>query len=244
MKKLLLAAAMLPSLALAVPSNIDSVTATLTGDQRDTNPDGIGIKVVGLQDGTNEDTFDFSVNWSPLSAATHPNAWMQEFYIALNPADAGDWLIDDVSIGWNVTEVVSVSGSGGVVQLGFLFEFDNDDKVDLPLEFQLQYLLGDITDENFTGAADFISTDSDLLEVQVGAKVGGLTVNAATCPTLDCDDFGTADGGSGVAGGDWVAGPVVPSDAPGMAALLSLGLIGLFMGRRVNPYHEVRVKRS
>lgn len=230
MKKLLLAAAMLPSLSFATP--IDSVSAVLAGDPRSDAPDGIGVQVTGVQDGALQDFFDFTVDWTPLSASIHPNARMFELYISLNPDDAAQWEISGTTAGWTSSEVVSVNGAGNTVQAGFLFEFDNDNPPEpLPLEFTLQYLLGDITAENFVDAPDWISSDTDLLEVQVGARVGGLTSDATTCPSGDCDGYGTADGGSGFAGADWVADPV-DADAPGIAALLSMGLIGLFLDRR------------
>jgi hypothetical protein len=222
--------------ALAVPlvanaTAIDEISATLTGDIRDGNPAGIEIVVEGTQNGANEDQFNFNVNWGANNQ--HDSAHMQQFYLTLDPYDLTQWTVSDVTAGWTVLEEPTGGGGAGGVN-GFLFGWDNDgngaNATPLPLDFLLTYAGGEIMLENFVDAEDW--TGGDGLTGQVGAKVGGMTVNDITCPQGGCSDSGFATAfweGDGGAGG---GGDPNPVNAPGGAALLSLGLIGLMRLRR------------
>ena len=224
MKKYLAMAAMLPGLAVAGP--IDSVNTVLYGDPRTGNPSGIELGVSGVQDGANESVFDFVVDFTGTNY--HTDAKLLEFYFNVDPNDATQWVVSNVTAGYNVVTPATVQGGGN--NSGFLFELDQQPPSGsgVPLEFTLQYLGGEIMEENFGNALDWVSNDPALTEGQLGAHIGNLFVDANTCPQGGCSD-------SGFAVGDWGDGGVVNPqsvDAPSNLALLALGLIGLVVSRK------------
>lgn len=232
MKQLAAAAALLPAFALAGP--IDSGSTTLYGDPRPGNPGGIELLFSGAQDGANEDIWNFTVDFTADHYATHAGSKLSEFYFNLDPNDATQWVVSNVTAGYNVLSPATVQGGGN--NSGFLFELDQQPPTGsgVPLEFTLQYLGGEIVTESFLNALDWVSNDALLDSGPVGAHVLSLTVNDITCPQGGCSDSGFAvgqfDPGFSVQGEP----DPDPIDAPGMAALLSMGLAGLFHQRRKN----------
>jgi len=206
----------------AARANFD-VGTTIYGDPRATNPNGIQATVSGDVIGN---SVDITVDLSPM-AATHPGALLDEFYFNL-VAPASDYaltIIDPAS--WLVSTDVSVVGAGQGSSATFLFEASgvNADRPDInnPLVFNIEKLSGDFIQTDFTDGLTFNSNDVLLGGGNIGAHFQSL--NIAGC--AGCDD-------SGFALGDWAASgdPRVNADAPGMIALLSMGLLGLFIERK------------
>ena len=225
LKKVIAAFALLPALSFAGP--IDGVSTTLSGDPRPGNPDGIEIGISGTQDGANEDTFDFVIDFTGPMGVIHPDAKLLEFYFNLSPDDASQWVVSDVTAGWDWATPATVQGGGN--NTGFLFELtDVMQPTPIPLEFTLTYLAGEITSDNFEFAPDWVSNDSALTEGQLGAHIGGLAVNDITCPQGGCSDSGFAVGDWGTSGGP----DPQDVDAPANFALMALGLIALALHRR------------
>ena len=207
----------------AARANPFSVGTTIYGDPRETNPDGIQATVSGDVIGN---SVDITVDLSPM-AATHPGALLDEFYFNL-VAPASDYaltLIDPAS--WLISTDVSVVGAGQGASATFLFEASgvNADRPDInnPLVFNITKLVGDFIPTDFTDALTFNSNDVVLGGGSVGAHFQSLSL--ADC--AGCDD-------SGFALGDWSTGAPDPQSiaSPGTIALLSMGLLGLFIERK------------
>ena len=228
MKKLATALLMAPMLSWAAP--IDSISAILYGDPRPDNPTGIELGISGVQDGANENIFNFTVDFTAAHEALHgvDTSKLLEFYFNVSPADAGQWTVSNQTAGYTVYSPATVQGGGN--NSGFLFELDQTppNGTGVPLTFTLTYAGGEIMSENFTNAPDW-EGDPALLEAQIGAHIGNLVTNDITCPLGGCSD-------SGFATADWPTGGADPQsvDAPAHAALLALGLVGLVASRRMS----------
>ena len=223
--KRLLAASLLVVSGLA-SANPFEVGTTLSGDPRDTNPRFIDITVSGAVAGNKA---DIVVDLAPL-AGIHDDAKLLSFYFNLQ-GDSADYSLGNFVPDWEVTrtDIVNPQGGGGSTRsTGFLFESkpsapagQNEVNLSQTLSFTIADLVDDFTAADFGDAPTWESNDLILGGGQIGAHIGGLTVSRLTCPAGACSD-------SGFATGDWTTSV----DAPGVIALLSLGLVGLVVHRK------------
>lgn len=209
--------------ANATLANPFSVGTTLYGDPRPLNPDGLEVSVLGDVVGN---SVDITVDLAPM-AGVHDDVKLHEFYFNL-VAPASDYavtVLDPAS--WNVKTEADVVGAGQGASATFLFEASGDNAsrptIGSPLVFNIEKLVGDFAQTDFTDALTFNSNDVTLGGGSAGAHLQSL--NLVGC--AGCDD-------SGFALGDWSTGGVNPQSvgAPGTIALLSLGLVGLVVARR------------
>lgn len=215
------------------------ITAQLTGDLRDENPDNIIIDVTI----TENTSMTNSVNWLiDLNSPYHPDIKLHELYFNLvgDASDYSFWGFDPTS--WTVTSPASVQGANGASGTTFLFESNDENPgTDITnnqsLSFSMTKIDGsELTVDDFTNADDWDATDSDLnvddILTQIAAHVGGLRDVGA--------DIGDTEG-SGFAQGYFIGTPgTVPPPPnqstvpePSAILLLGFGLIGVAgIGRR------------
>lgn len=213
------------ALLLGISSNASAfvITATLTGDIRDANPNGLVVDVLIVVDevaSPNVATWTVQLN-SPL----HPDIKLHEFYFNM-VGSADDYLFQNFTPGsWYVDSPGAPKGAGAGTAT-FLFEAASTKPAQnvtnsVALTFEMVKLSGGSFTVDDFAATDF--TDAPFLTAaagsgQLGAHLQSLVVNDATCPAGDCSDSGFAFGSYRT-----------PNElsAPSALGLLGLGLLAL-----------------
>lgn len=175
MKKLLLCAALacgFPAVVQAVPVTI---TASLVGDPRPSNPDNLFIDVtITFDTGGNVANWTVDIN-SPL----HPNAKLDEFYFNMAGNLANYSFSGFSPTGWAITSPASVAGGGNIS-----FNFEALDPPQQPnaanvtnstnLTFTMTKGIGNFLVTDFLSATSTCSNDVTLGCGQLGAHLQSL----------------------------------------------------------------------
>jgi hypothetical protein len=227
-KVLFLSAAILVGgTAFAEPFTIE---ATLIGDSRSDNPDGLVVDVeITSNTLSNEAYFVVDIN-SPL----HPAIKLDEFYFNVTGSALDYSFSDFAPTGWELSSpgTVAGAGAGGAT---FLFEAldpagppNADDVTNTQnLEFTLVLNSGTFSKSMFLSAG---TTDLAVGEAQLGAHLQSLSVNSTTCPGAGtCSDSGFAIGNYVEGGG---GGPTIKIPSPTPLALIGIGILGGFFYSR------------
>jgi hypothetical protein len=194
------------------------LSATLSGDGRLANPDGLSVLVTITGDTTSNVSswvIDLGMN------DAHPAAAVHEFYFNLLGSST-DYAISNVlPVTWNLadTDVKHAKGSGNADFMFALQGPNNTFTNDVSLSFDVVKQTGLFTLDDFLLAGDGCSRDAALGCGQMGAHIGSL--NSAS-----------RESDSGFALGDYARTGVAQVPEPGLMALMALGAAGFIARRR------------